>query len=324
MNAASVRVGQPRAHEHGPRDSPSVLVVRAGALGDVLLLRRAVAGLRRAGREVVLLAPSRSGEVLLGPGGGEATRLVAWDGPDVATLLGGGPPPSALAEELERVEAVIAYTRQADVLAALGGHARQVIAVDPRPGPGTHASAWLASPLAALGVDPAPDPPVLVPRAEEQVRAASLTASLPAGFLAVHPGSGARAKNWPPERFAQLVREWAAGGPWLLVEGPADEPVQALCALPGARRAQDLPARMLGAMLARAGLYVGNDSGVSHLAAAFGAPTLALFGPTDPTVWGPIGPRVTALRSPEGTMASLEVASVLTAAARLASPPRRD
>src|SRR3990172_1851448 len=139
MNAASVRVGQPRAHEHGPRDSPSVLVVRAGALGDVLPLRRAVAGLRRAGREVVLLAPSRSGEVLLGPGGGEAPRLVAWDGPDVATLppCARRPPPPPRA-----------------------GPPPQAPPANPRRGPGTPAPAGLASPPAALGVDPAPDPPV--------------------------------------------------------------------------------------------------------------------------------------------------------------------
>jgi ADP-heptose:LPS heptosyltransferase len=70
--------------------------------------------------------------------------------------------------------------------------------------------------------------------------------------------------------------------------------------------ARDLPARVLGAVLAHAGLYVGNDSGVSHLAAAWGAPVLALFGPTDPAQWAPVGPRVKVLRAKDEKMESLE------------------
>jgi ADP-heptose:LPS heptosyltransferase len=62
---------------------------------------------------------------------------------------------------------------------------------------------------------------------------------------------------------------------------------------------------------------VGNDSGVSHLAAAAGAPTLALFGSTDPATWSPIGPRVEAIRSPERKMSSLDPAMVDAAAKRL-------
>src|SRR5439155_1522536 len=83
--------------------------------------------------------------------------------------------------------------------------------------------------------------------------------------------------------------------PWLLVEGPADvTPVAPLARRPGAVVARGLGLRTLGAVLARAGLFIGHDSGVSHLAAAWHAPTLALFGPTDPALWAPVGPRVRA------------------------------
>ena len=60
--------------------------------------------------------------------------------------------------------------------------------------------------------------------------------------------------------------------------------------------------RTLGAALSRAGLFLGNDSGASHLAAASGAPTLALFGPTDPALWAPVGPSVATLRAPRGVL----------------------
>ncbi len=62
---------------------------------------------------------------------------------------------------------------------------------------------------------------------------------------------------------------------------------------------------------------MGNDSGVTHLAAAAGAPTLALFGPTDPATWAPLGPRVEVARSPDGTMSGLTPALVTSAAKRL-------
>ncbi len=65
--------------------------------------------------------------------------------------------------------------------------------------------------------------------------------------------------------------------------GPEDE-------LPGARRFEDL--YELACWLAAARIYIGNDSGPTHLAAAVGTPVVALFGPTDPAVWAPRGPRV--------------------------------
>ncbi|HET8646880.1 MAG TPA: glycosyltransferase family 9 protein, partial [Vicinamibacteria bacterium] len=145
-----------------------------------------------------------------------------------------------------------------------------------------------------------------------------LLSALPDRFLALHPGSGSPAKNWPPGRYASLARARAGGRPWLLVEGPADaEAARSLAGEAGAVRAHGLDARVLGALLARAGLVVGNDSGVTHLAAACGAPTLALFGPTDPLQWAPLGTRVEALRAPGGAMDTLSLEVVLEAATRL-------
>ena len=114
---------------------------------------------------------------------------------------------------------------------------------------------------------------------------------LPPRFAAIHPGSGSRRKNWPAERFADVARSF--GGPWLLVAGPADhEAVSVLAEVEGAVIARELAPRALASLLSRAGVYLGNDSGVTHLAAAAGAPTVALFGVTDPRTWAPIGPRV--------------------------------
>jgi ADP-heptose:LPS heptosyltransferase len=119
----------------------------------------------------------------------------------------------------------------------------------------------------------------------------------PHGALVVHPYSGSPKKNWPYERFVELSRripvEWAAG--------------------PGGVRFQDLG--RLASWLAGARMYVGNDSGITHLAAAVGVPVVALFGPTDPAVWAPRGSRVRVLRAE--VMEDLAVQDVLEAVSSL-------
>jgi heptosyltransferase-3 len=114
-------------------------------------------------------------------------------------------------------------------------------------------------------------------------------------ILAIHPGSGSPAKNWDPKKFAQ-VADWASERrKVLLISGPAQDGVEEV------RRsmkkasplvADNLPLVHLAALLKASTAYLGNDSGITHLAASLGLPTVALFGPTSPAVWGPRGPGV--------------------------------
>jgi ADP-heptose:LPS heptosyltransferase len=294
-----------------------VLLVRAGALGDVLLLRRAVAALRDAGHRVRLLAPSGPGRALVGAGPSEVASLTPLDGPEMARLMAGEPASAPLADGL-RADAVLALTESADLRTRLRPFASRVFSRSPHPTPGSHASIWLAAPARGLGGDPTSEPATLVFSPEERQAAQAAAPSLSPGFLAIHPGSGSATKNWPANRFAALVDAHARGRPWLLVIGPADDEAAApLRRRPGVVPVRDVPIRVLGGLLAHAGLYVGNDSGVSHLAAAAGAPTLTLFGPTDPKVWAPVGPLVETIRSPDTRMEGLDLAVVQAAAARL-------
>ena len=103
-------------------------------------------------------------------------------------------------------------------------------------------------------------------------------------FVAIHPFSGSPRKNWPLENFRALAARMAHDSPVEWCRGPEDPP------LAGAVEIADL--YQLACWLARARLYIGNDSGVTHLAAAVGTPVLALFGPSDPDVWAPRGPEV--------------------------------
>lgn len=100
------------------------------------------------------------------------------------------------------------------------------------------------------------------------------------GAIVIHPFSGGAKKNWPLDSFRALASQlpdvrWTAG---------PEEP------LPEATRFDDLGS--LAAWLSGARLYIGNDSGITHLAAAVGVPTLAIFGPSDPRIWCPAGEHV--------------------------------
>jgi len=134
-------------------------------------------------------------------------------------------------------------------------------------------------------------------------------------LVAIHPGSGGETKNWPAALWAEVGRRLAQANPeitLLLVEGEADAgPAQALAEawkdLP-LLRARWLPLPILGALLRRAALFLGHDSGVTHLAAAArrDLPIIALFGPTDPVVWAPPRAGVEILRG----MPALDAVSV--------------
>ena len=118
-------------------------------------------------------------------------------------------------------------------------------------------------------------------------------------WLAVAPGSGQAGKNWPLSHYYEVSRalawEYKLGVVWLA--GPAEAAwlpyLEALAAAQGQALLAGAPLTRVAAVLSRCRLFLGNDSGLTHLAAAVGGPAVvALFGPTDPGVWAPPGKRV--------------------------------
>lgn len=165
--------------------------------------------------------------------------------------------------------------------------------------------------IAAL-VGRADDPPAprLWASAEDAARAAVL---VPGGrpVLAVGPTANWGGKQWPAERFIEAIaRLTAADGilPGAAVavvaapnERPAAEPV--LASLPADRRIDLIGAgslAVIGAALGRCAFYLGNDSGLMHMAAAAGTPTLGLFGPSRDELFAPWSPRAAWVRTPRG------------------------
>jgi len=123
--------------------------------------------------------------------------------------------------------------------------------------------------------------------------------------IIVHPGSGGRPKNWRPDLFAQTIRLFRRSRhPVVLLQGEADErPVREVLGHLEATGPvlKDAPILQIAGAIACSRLVVGNDSGISHLAAAVGTPLVCLFGPTEPAVWGPLGPKVRVVTFAEAT-----------------------
>jgi len=142
----------------------------------------------------------------------------------------------------------------------------------------------------------------------------------PSGPLLLHPGSGGAHKRWPPGRFAALARRLTRSG--MEVQTVLGEVELATWPAGERRHWQAQHATHLApgletlATLARgARLWIGNDAGPSHLAAALGTPTLTLLGPTDPRTWRPLGPRARVLAPPAPEpMQWLDVETVFEAA----------
>jgi heptosyltransferase-2 len=163
--------------------------------------------------------------------------------------------------------------------------------------------------------------PVLFPSdSDRQFAAEYLARAFPretGPLIALHPGSGGERKNWPAERWAAMgdsLYRLEPGARVLLVGGEADdariEHLRRAWAGRAIQLAVGLPLPELAAILQQTRLFLGHDSGISHIAAATGAASLLLFGPTDPDVWAPLSGQVKIVRAPGGDLGLLPPATV--------------
>ncbi|MGE4218477.1 MAG: glycosyltransferase family 9 protein [Alphaproteobacteria bacterium] len=162
---------------------------------------------------------------------------------------------------------------------------------------------------ATLGLEATPpDPVVWTGQAEANAAARLMPGTGP--VLALAPAANWRGKEWRAERFAELAQRLTAPDGILpgarvaaiAAVGERDQAAAALAAIPPARRIDltGIPSlATVAACLRRCALFVGNDSGLMHMAAAAGLPTLGLFGPSRTEHYAPWGPQAAALRTPE-------------------------
>ena len=301
---------------------PRFLVLRGGAIGDFVLTLPALRALRERWPDahIELLGYPHVANLALACG--LVDHVDSLDRAGMARFF--SLIPSFSEEQIEYIRSfdlIVSFLHDPggvvqENLRAAG--ARQVIYGSPLVERG-HAVDHLVKPLETLALYVSGENPRLEITATIRKQGASWLAArgLETNAVAIHPGSGSPKKNWPVDRFAELARKLAAGG----IAGPfftwgeADEKTAGTLQL----TAGDIPFLTnctlveLAAVFANCRAYVGNDSGITHIAAALGIPVVALFGPSDPDRWGPRGPNVKILRAQSRKMKDIELSEVLAA-----------
>ncbi|MDQ0792556.1 glycosyltransferase family 9 protein [Streptomyces sp. B1I3] len=275
------------ARPHTP-PRPRVLVLRALGLGDLLAGVPALRGVRRAfpGHETVLAIPGGLRDAALATGtvdtvlpaaapGRGVPVLTGWTGepPDLAIDLHGNGPESHEALAALRPRRLLSYARP-----------DPSVPDPPRWRRDEHERERWCRFLRAYGIGADPD----------DVRLPPPTRPSPApGAVVVHPGADAPARCWPAGRYAAVVRRLVAAGlRVVLTGGPGEEALTAMVASgaglgPEHVLAGGLPFDELSALVARAACLLSGDTGPAHLAVAHGTPSVTLFGPVPPHLWGP-------------------------------------
>ncbi len=306
-----------------------IIIIRPGAIGDTLLTLPAIEKLRKhyedpdhpiypARPHITFVGNAAVLPLLLASGLVDETYNfddVRWS----ALFSTNGIRNAALRDMLRQADRVICLLRDPDGivmhnLSAVGVRRIAIAPGRPEEGKGPHEASYLAH---VMGVRFFEDerftlrlniPPLNVPPRKLGQRRA----------IAIHPGSGGAQKCWPPASFAAVItRLWQHGTPVTLLGGPADaqrlqEVLQHLPANSNNKMLtilDNLPLLEVARHLLSCSRYLGNDSGITHLAAMLGIPTLALFGPSDPAVWHPIGRYVEVISDPD--LEHLSVHSVI-------------
>ena len=298
-----------------------LLIVRVGAMGDVLHALPAVTALRRARPDWTIdwvvderWRPLLAGEHTPVVNGAYAVSTRDWKQHPLA--------PRTLRSFLEFRHLRESYdlvvdmqgTLRSAAIAWLAGRGRLAGYADPREAParrlytraverrGTHVveqSAALLGEATGVALTPTTAEIALDRRIEESVER-GYTFRRPLAMLA--PAAGWGAKQWPADRFGELARQLKARGFDVTVNAHrADDPLagEVLAASAGTAQVSAGNVAELIALMRRTDLFIGGDSGPMHLAAALAVPTVALFGPTSPERNGPWGPGPTrVLRDP--------------------------
>ena len=152
-----------------------------------------------------------------------------------------------------------------------------------------------------------------VPRTE--IARASLFASraVPAPIAVIHAVAATPSKTWPADRFLSVAAHLHSAGLEPVFIGAASDDLSAFARW---RIVQGAPLEEIKNLLAGASLFVGNDSGPAHMAAAFGVPQVVIFGESNPAIWGPWRTPSEILTAPAG-IAAVETDQVIEAIARL-------
>ncbi len=292
-----------------------VLVIRLRSLGDCVLMTPALALLKRfrPDLETGVVVENRFAAVFDGhpdvdtivePRLGAVAR---WK-PSLALNFHGGPRSIALTLASRAAErAGFAHHRGSGAYSVRIPRAQEILGEERT----VHTAEHLASAMFYLGV-----PRTEIPRA----RLAAGPPPIEGRYAVIHPAASAPEKTWPASHFLELARRlrryWALEPVFI---GAASDDLRPFA---GFRRFAGEPLGRVVALIAGARLFVGNDSGPAHVAAAFGVPLGVLFGPSNPEIWGPWKARAAVFHSPQG-LERIRVDEVFDGLKKLREQPKR-
>ncbi len=295
--------------------------MRGGALGDFLVTLPSLALLRQHHPSARITLAVSSPVVKLAAMSGVADQCISLDAAWAGRLFGNTLQPDEAAW-LRGFSTVFSFLHDPDALVRTWFTVNSPAAfyqVSPLVAD-RHAVDHFLEPLAGwldIQLDPASRTYALaVPASihgEPAIRFPALRAAPP---IWIHPGSGSVAKNWPCRRFIALARRIReeAGVPVRFCIGEADAALalELEQAGEGPHVLDNLSLPELAGLLALGAGYVGNDSGVSHLAACVGAKSVVVFGPSDDRLWAPRGRQVHVVRATghPAVLAALPVSTV--------------
>lgn len=295
---------------------PRLLILRGGALGDFIVTLPVFAALRRRwpNAHIELIGYPHFAE--LARIGGLVDSVASLHAARIARFFGLRPEiPDEQRAYIRSFDLVFNFFHDPDETVKINletAGARLVISGSPIV-TDRHAVDHFLKPLESLAIYEAGAAPALALPEEEKVAGRNRLAAWRNPWI-LHPGSGSPKKNWPAGNFIELARRMRADGrcsPIFLIGEADEQPREALARnAPEFPRLEGLTLREAAQVLSAADGYVGNDTGVTHLAAALGVRTFALFGPSEPELWAPRGPRSTVLSAPEGALAKLSVDTV--------------
>jgi hypothetical protein len=302
----------------------NVLILHTGALGDFVLAWPLVLALGRLHPQSRIICVTHASKGALAE---SALRVESadiehgWHGLFTDPPSNAGELDERVAKLLEGAYAVYNFLpdeKLAKNLASRAGHAPiATLRTIPPQDWKRHASDWLLEQLAAK--------PAVRSAVEQMLRSIAArgigTGRSHDGDVVVHPGSGSPAKCWPVKRFVELIERLKRNRRdvrVLLGEVELERFSQDDIAQLSQHATVRKPATYMELFneLRSAAELIANDSGPAHLGAIVGVPTLTLFGPSDPAVWKPLGPKVATLR--EEPLEKLSVAKVFAAAKTLA------
>jgi ADP-heptose:LPS heptosyltransferase len=286
-----------------------VLVIRLRSLGDCVLTTPALALLRQFRPDLRVAVAVEDRFVPVFEGNPDIDRLLPprviavarWRAGLCLNLHGGTRSMALTAASGARFRAGFAHFRASAVFNVRIPTAQEIIGVDRT----VHTAEHLASAIFYLGA-----PVREIPRA----KLVAERREPPRPYAVLHPAASAPGKTWPPEHFLAVGRhlesKWGVEPVFIAASGEDLAPFARYRTLAGA------PLGEVKNLLSTASLFVGNDSGPAHMAAAFGIPAAVVFGASDPRIWGPWKTPSAALVSPDG-IGSIQPGQVIEALEKL-------